>query len=183
MNHITRPRLKAALAVALAAAVVAPTGAALAHGSDATGGGLTRAQRRVVREATERFRNVDTAIAAGYMPTDTCVELPGVGGMGYHFVNPALAADTKVDPTTPEILVYRRLANGRFHLDALEWFVADADQDPTTDADRPTLMGHAFDGPMEGHEPGMPIHYDLHAWIYQHNPAGELSAWNPTTHC
>ena len=179
MNHIKHSPLAAVLAVALAAAVVAPTGAALAHGSD----GLTRAQRRVVREATARFRDVDTAIAAGYVPTENCVELPGVGGMGYHFVNPTLASDTKVDPTTPEILVYRRLADGRFRLDALEWFIADADQDLTTDADRPTLMGHAFDGPMEGHEPGMPVHYDLHAWIYQYNPGGELSAWNPSTHC
>ncbi len=59
----------------------------------------------------------------------------------------------------------------------------DDDQDISTDADRPTLMGHAFEGPMEGHEEGMPIHYDLHAWVYRHNPAGELSAWNPTISC
>ena len=136
-----------------------------------------------MRDATEKFRDVDAAIAAGYRPSDTCAELPGVGGMGYHFVNPALASDLRVDPTKPEILVYRRLANGRFHLDALEWFVADADQDVTTDADRPSLMGHPFDGPMLGHEPGMPVHYDLHAWLFKHNPAGELSAWNPDVHC
>ena len=29
-----------------------------------------------------------------------------------------------------------------------------------------------FDSPMLGHEPGMPVHYDLHVWLYRHNPAG-----------
>jgi len=29
----------------------------------------------------------------------------------------------------------------------------------------------------------MPVHHDLHAWVYRHNPAGELSAWNPTITC
>ncbi len=173
-------RITALLTMALISAAV-PAGAAGAHRSDA--GELTRAQRTVIRDATSQFRDVDTAIAAGYVPTDSCAELPGVGTMGYHFVNPDLAGDAKVDPTSPEILIYNKTGNGRYRLDAVEYFVADADQDLTTDADRPTLMGHPFDGPMEGHEPGMPIHYDLHAWVYRHNPAGELSAWNPTINC
>lgn len=181
MHPKTKKLVKVASAAITMAAVVTPATGALAQ--DSGPGGLTRAQRQVVREATERFRDVDTAIAAGYLPSDACAALPGVGGMGYHFVNPALSSDAKVDPTTPEILVYRKLANGRFRLSALEWFVADADQDVTTDVDRPTLMGHPFDGPMAGHEPGMPVHYDLHAWVYQSNPAGELSAWNPDAHC
>jgi hypothetical protein len=173
-------KVTALFAAALMSAAV-PVGAAGAHSRD--NGELTRAQRTVIREATRQFRDVDTAIAAGYVPTDSCAELPGVGTMGYHFLNPALAGDAKVDPTTPEILVYNKTSNGRYRLDAVEYFVADADQDPATDADRPTLMGHRFDGPMEGHEPGMPIHYDLHAWVYHSNPAGELSAWNPTINC
>lgn len=168
------------LAVSFAAAAI-PVGVAVAHGNH--DGGLTGAQRSVIREATRQFRDVDTAIAAGYVPAESCAELPGVGTMGYHFVNPALAADAKVDPTMPEILVYNKTSDGRFRLDAVEYFVADADQDITTDADRPTLMGHPFEGPMDGHEAGMPIHYDLHAWVYRHNPNGELSAWNPNLSC
>ena len=161
-----------------------PAGVAAAHGNDHDHeGGLTRAQRTVIREATRQFRDVDDALAAGYVPSDTCSQLPGVGTMGYHFVNPALIADGRVDPTLPEVLVYNKTAQGRFRLDAIEYFVVDADQDLGTDADRPTLMGHPFDGPMEGHEPGMPVHYDLHAWVYRDNPAGELSPWNPTITC
>jgi hypothetical protein len=52
-----------------------------------------------------------------------------------------------------------------------------------TDNDRPSNLGHAFDGPMPGHEPGIPVHYDLHAWVWRHNPAGGFAAWNSNVHC
>jgi hypothetical protein len=29
----------------------------------------------------------------------------------------------------------------------------------------------------------MPIHYDLHVWLYKHNPAGTFAMWNPRVHC
>lgn len=37
---------------------------------------------------------------------------------------------------------------------------------------------------MDGHEvppgaPPMPVHYDLHVWLYKSNPAGELTPENP----
>jgi hypothetical protein len=65
----------------------------------------------------------------------------------------------------------------------VEWFVAEGDQDLSTDDDRPSLFGHAFDGTMPGHEPGMPVHYDLHAYLWRHNPAGTFAAWNLNLHC
>ena len=83
----------------------------------------------------------------------------------------------------PEILVYHHDRRGRLRLGAVEYLAVDADQDVATDTDRPTLMGHAFDGPMEGHEPGMPVHYDLHAWVFTDNPDGELAAFNPSVRC
>ena len=36
-------------------------------------------------------------------------------------------------------------------------------------------FGRGFDGPMEGHEPGMPVHYDLHAWVWKRNPGGTFA--------
>jgi hypothetical protein len=182
----TRFRFFAAAAI-VGITIGATAVAASAHdGQDArpgSGPALTGAQRQVIREATSAFRDVDAALAAGYLPTDACVALPGVGGMGYHYVNPALAGDAKVDPTMPEILVYFRDDRGKLRLGSVEYFVADADQNLATDGDRPTLMGHAFEGPMPGHEPGMPVHYDLHAWVYKHNPAGDLATWNPNITC
>lgn len=180
MIPINAKSLRLAVVVTIAAALV-PAGLAIAHRDSHTG--LSGAQRTVIREATKQFRDVDAAIAAGYVPTDECAALPdGSAGMGYHYVNPALIADAFIDPTMPEILVYIE-DDGSRKLAAVEYFAADADQDLTTADDRPTLMGHPFDGPMVGHEPGMPVHYDLHVWLYKRNPAGELSAWNPDVSC
>ena len=89
--------------------------------------------------------------------------------------HPALAGDTVVDRTMPEILVYVPGDDG-VKPGAVEWFVADAGQDLDTDGDRPTLFDRLpFDGPMRRHEPGMPVHDDLHVWLDDHNPAGQLA--------
>ena len=178
-------RRAAALIIAAAALAGSATGAS-AHGGEShteQPAKLTGPQRDVIRAATRQYRDVNVALAAGYVPTEACAALPGVGGMGYHYVNPALIGDAKVDPTMPEILVYYRDGRGRLKLGSVEYFVADADQDLSTDGDRPTLMGHPFDGPMPGHEPGMPAHYDLHVWVYLSNPLGELAPWNPNVTC
>ena len=103
--------------------------------------------------------------------------------MGIHYANPDLIEDGRLDVTEPEVLVYQPMPSGRLRLGAVEYFQADADQDLATDPDRPYLFGLPFDGPMLGHEPGMPIHYDLHVWLYRHNPAGLFAAWNPRVHC
>ncbi|MEY2446111.1 MAG: hypothetical protein QOE00_2691 [Ilumatobacteraceae bacterium] len=182
--HITKTRTGALAAITAVAALICGGLTAQAHeGASGSGLRLTAAQRTVIREATSQFKDVDAAFAAGYLPTDTCSELPGVGGMGYHFLNPVLASNDRIDPTQPEVLLYKQDAKGRFRLTGVEWFKADADQDLATDTDRPTLFGHVFDGPMPGHEPGMPVHFDLHAWVYTNNPTGELSAWNPNITC
>lgn len=180
--HITTRRFVAAtLGLTLTAAVCA-VGAASAHDGHGSQR-LTSAQTRVIKDATRRFRDVNIAVAEGYVPTEACVALPGEGGMGYHFVNPSLAGDMNIDPTLPELLLYTKDARGRWQLAGVEYFKADADQDLTTDADRPTLFGKPFDGPMPGHEPGMPVHFDLHVWVYQHNPSGQLAPWNPNVTC
>jgi hypothetical protein len=139
---------------------------------------------RRARAATRRFRNIDVARAAGYTATTgECAQDPKYGGMGIHYANPDLLADGRLDVTKPEVLVYHPMPSGRLRLGAVEYFQADADQDLATDPDRPYLFDLPFDGPMLGHEPGMPIHYDLHVWLYRHNPAGLFAAWNPRVHC
>jgi len=144
---------------------------------------LSGAERHVIRDATRQFRDVDVALEAGYLPTDECAEAPGLGAMGYHFVNPSLIGDGLVDPARPEVLLYAPAPNGALRLVGVEYMVVDADQDLATDGDRPMLMDHAFEGPMPGHEPGMPVHYDLHAWVFTNNPSGNLAAWNPAISC
>jgi hypothetical protein len=145
---------------------------------------LTGAQRRIIHDATKQYRDVEVALANGYVPVGECAELPGTGGMGYHYLHPELAGDAVVDPAQPELLLYYPDRKGRLRLGAVEYFVADADQDLSTDDDRPWLFDEfPFEGPMPGHEEGMPVHYDLHVWLYRPNPDGQLAAWNPTVTC
>lgn len=135
-----------------------------------------------LRELTARFHSVKQAERAGYIATDACVAAPGLGGMGFHYVKPSLV-DTTLDPDNPEVLLYQARPNGTHQLTGVEYLVIDADQNLGTSTDRPTLAGHAFDGPMPGHEPGMPIHYDLHVWAWTENPSGDFATWNPAITC
>ncbi len=157
-------------------------GAVVGTAQAATAGGGTRGDSVVtVRQATAKYHDPAAALADGYLPTDICVSSPA-GAMGYHYVNPTLLQQP-IDIKRPAILVYQPDGDGGRRLVAAEYFKADADQDLTTDGDRPILLNTPFDGPMLGHEPGMPIHYDLHVWIWQHNPVGMLDQFNPSGTC
>ena len=178
-----------ALALALAATTCLALGTAPAgahpgpdHGEPGSEPG-TGAELRRVRQATRAFRDVEAARAAGYAATGECTEDPKYGGMGIHYANEELVADGELDITKPEILVYQPTRSGGLRLGAVEYFQVDADQDLATDDDRPSLFGLPFDGPMLGHDADMPIHYDLHVWLYRHNPAGKFAMWNPRVHC
>ena len=47
----------------------------------------------------------------------------------------------------------------------------------------PSVLGQTFQGPMPGHVPGMPWHWDLHVWIWAPNPSGTFAQWNPRLSC
>ncbi|HWH27762.1 MAG TPA: hypothetical protein VNU26_02165 [Mycobacteriales bacterium] len=129
-----------------------------------------------VRQAIAPYRDVAVALAAGYRAGERCAQSPA-GGMGFHYVNPALI-DGVVDPTRPEILLFGPGRDGDLTLLGAEFFVPAA-----LATDRPTLAGEPLEGPMPGHEPGMPEHYDLHVWVYRSNPDGVFSTWNRAVSC
>ena len=134
------------------------------------------------KAAAARYHSIAQAEAAGYVPAGPCIASPN-GAMGFHWENPALMADDAVDPLRPEILVYAAKAGGGLELVAVEYYKRDADQNLTTDGDRPSIFGRPFDGPMPAHHPGMGVHYDLHVWLYRDNPTGTFSMWNPDVVC
>ncbi len=165
-------RVLAVLLIAIGVAAAAAPAQARPAGAD------VRRSLAEVRRATARYHDVNKAVADGYVPTQVCVPQ-----MGLHYLNPPLLDDPALDPTKPEIIIYAPGPNGKLRLVAVEWWSADLDQDLATDAGRPSLFGVPFDGPMPGHHPGMPVHFDLHAWIWKHNPAGMFTAFNPTVSC
>lgn len=130
-----------------------------------------------LRALTTKYHDVRAALADGYVATGTCVP-----GMGYHYANPAYAKDGVVDPWKPEVVLYVPSKHGP-KLAGVEYMKVDADQQLTTDGDRPAVFGKSFEGPMPGHEAGQPIHYDKHVWLWLHNPKGMFAQTNAKVHC
>ncbi|HXF98069.1 MAG TPA: hypothetical protein VNJ46_05595, partial [Gaiellaceae bacterium] len=151
--------------------------------------GIARRLERT-KAALDRYRSVDRARADGYVQASPCEAVapaPGeatsrAGGMGIHFVSAQALGDGRLDPARPEVLVYAPGLSA-LELVAAEYFQPDADQNVATDDDRPRLFGRDFDGPMLGHAPGMPVHYDLHVWLWKHNPSGMFAPWNAAVSC
>jgi hypothetical protein len=138
-----------------------------------------------VRQATMKYHDVNVALADGFIRTPACVEEPGLGGMGIHFINPARLVDPEENILEPEILLYVETANG-FKLIGVEYFYGIGAPDtpiPDPAPPAPILFGRPFDGPMEQHEPGQPPHYDLHVWVWQANPTGIFAPFNPNVSC
>jgi len=174
--------MKGLMRVAVALGVLGAATVALTAVAGA-GSPSVNAELAKVRAATAKYHSFARAQADGYsVENEPCVASPA-GTMGIHAVNEALIADPRIDPLRPELLLYVPGPNGKLKLVGVEYFKVDADQDLTTDADRPSALGVPFDGPMEGHNPFMPRHYDLHVWIWAHNPTGMFPQWNPNLHC
>ena len=171
-------RLIIVAAAALAAITAGAVAAVASNDSPAVKSALATA-----KAATAQYQNVDAALAAGYVPVGACTEVPGLGAMGIHYLHPGYASDSVIDAAKPELLLYLPKPGGRLVLIGVEYFKADADQNLSTDGDRPTLAGVPFDGPMAGHEPGMPVHYDLHAWVWRHNQGGVFAQFNSKVDC
>jgi hypothetical protein len=150
-----------------------------------------------VRAAVGSYHSYANAVADGYSGAgEPCVSSPA-GTMGIHAPNAGLLASGVVDPLRPPILIYLPREDGSLRLVAVEywnialantvngpapWFGAEAPPLGFFNA-APTLLGQTFNGPMAGHNPRMPWHYDLHAWVIESNPTGLFSQWNPAISC
>ena len=155
-----------------------------------------------VRAATAQFQDVNAAIAAGYFsPAGRVCDEIAIGAMGIHSGNPSLQATQEIDPLRPEVLLYLPKPGGGFRLVGVEYVQLVLLRDPATGVvapwasqspwpsnyvvvtPTPQLFGQTFDGPMPGHIPGMPWHWDLHVWVWAHNPTGMFQPWNPAISC
>lgn len=162
-----------------------------------------------VRAATERFRDVNVALAEGYIPDPTgmCVtaEMEGLpvseGQMGIHYFRPDLlgltgppdprvaGTGTHTDFLTPGVLVYEPQADGTMELVAVENLVFREAWHAAGNAEAPTFHGVAYvervdDAATEVDEAhGFEPHYELHVWLYRDNPAGVFAPFNTNVTC
>ena len=139
---------------------------------------------KLVRESTERFRDVSVAMSEEYALMFGCVSGPDSGAMGLHYVNLKLVMDGELDPTRPEIVIYEPLPNGRLRLIGADFLVFAADwhaKNPTKGT--PELGGqllHYFESPNRF---GLPPFYTLHVWAWKDNPTGMFVNWHSKVSC
>lgn len=131
-----------------------------------------------LRSATAQYHRTEAAQAAGYdlVPgLDHCFNNPGVGAMGYHYINVGML-DTTVDFLKPEAMVYVPGPNGILQLGAVEYIVPAAAWDAEHD-ELPQVIGREF------HLNSALGVYVLHIWVWRHNPSGMFEDWNPKVSC
>lgn len=162
-----------------------------------------------VRLATERFRDVEVALAEGYIrdPSDTCetADMMGLpaeqGAMGIHYFRPDLlgisgppapkvtGTGTYTDFRAPAILLYEPQADGALELVGVENLVFAAAWQAAGHTDPPAFQGVAYDHMVD--DPATTIdeahnfdeHYDRHVWLYRENPNGVFAPFNPNVSC
>jgi hypothetical protein len=121
-----------------------------------------------VRHATAPYHDLDKAIAAQYGRLLPCFDLPGVGGMGQHYVDTS-RLDATIEANRPEALVYE-VDGDRLQLVAVEYIVPWTAWAP---AAPPQLFGRSFTRNTSLHL------WALHAWIWRPNPSGMFANYNP----
>lgn len=148
----------------------------------ATGGRLLAGGNRdlaVIKRATADFHQTEAAQAAGYdlVPgLDHCFENPGVGAMGYHYIDTDLL-DLELKVDQPEAMVYAPGPNGQLKLAAVEYIVPAEPWDDAGNTEPPALLDRHL---HLNAELGV---YVLHAWVWQNNPSGVFEDWNPRVSC
>lgn len=148
----------------------------LFHGNEA-GGTLIN----TVRTATEPYRVLGAAEAAGYGLFHGCASGAQEGAMGVHFVNADLVGDGVLDATKPEALLYE-YRNGKPQLVGVE-FVVIAEAWHEHDEAPPVLAGQLFNYVSSPNRYGIPAFYELHVWAWKPNPLGTFADWNPRVSC
>ena len=152
--------------------------AAAKSGPNTSAGALVK----LVRENTERFKNVAVAEAEGYGLQFGCVSGPDAGAMGLHYVNFPLVLDGELDPTRPEIVIYEPLPNGKLQLVGADFLVF-AEAWHAKNQAPPQLMGqlmHLIDAPNRY---GLPSFYTLHVWAWKDSPTGPFVNWHKNISC
>lgn len=162
-----------------------------------------------VREASTRFRDVNVAVAEGYVldPMKACdtAEMLGqpaaMGAMGIHYFRPDLlgvsgppdprvnGTGTHTDFRNPAILIYEPQENGSLELVAVENLTFVAAWRDAGHGSPPSYQGEAYD--LMQDDPATPAdeahmfepHYDRHVWVHRSNPSGMFAQYNPTVSC
>jgi hypothetical protein len=150
---------------------------------------MTQAQRtnanalvKIVRDSTERFKDVKVAEAEGYALQFGCVSGDDFGAMGLHYIKGAFVKSGILDATKPQIVIYEAMPNGSLRLIGADYLLL-ADAWDKTHSGPPELMGQSFHLFTTPNRFGLPAFYTLHVWAWKDNPMGAFVNWHPNVSC
>ena len=138
---------------------------------------------KIVRDSTERFKDVRQAEREGYALQFGCVSGSDNGAMGLHYVSGEIVNSGVLDATRPQIVIYEPTPDGGRKLIGADFLVFADAWDKSHPGNPPQLMGqlfHLFDAPNRF---GLPAFYTLHVWAWKDNPNGAFVNWHPEVSC
>jgi hypothetical protein len=212
MSIPTRNALSIAAATAVFLSVASCSGKPAGAGGPTAGGselhaahhatGVTTQVRDALSEAkaaTAVYRRPQRAEADEYAvppapaPLHECIRAEdGHAAMGVHHIK-AANLDATLDAGAPEVLVYEPTEEGKLRLVALEyvvfedaWKAKHGDVTPQMamhGAGTPRLFGRDLTYVGAGNRYELPPFYQIHAWVWKHNPDGMFADHNPRVSC
>ena len=198
------------LATAIAATGAAPVAqACTTHPAPSGLPGVGEPSLAEVRDATRRFRDIEVALAEGYVrdPSNLCetADMMGrpaaEGAMGIHFFQPDLlgiaappnprvdGTGTHTDFRSPGVLIYEPQDDGSLELVAVENLVFKDAWEAAGNTEPPSYYGVPYDAMIDDPQTeldeahGFEPHYDRHVWLHRKNPAGTFAQFNPRVTC
>jgi hypothetical protein len=136
-----------------------------------------------VRAATAQYRDINVAIAQGFVPATPCVSGPDDGAMGVHYVMPSRVTSGVLDAEQPQLLIYEPMHNGALRLVGVEYGVPVAIWNAAHPGVLPSLEGNLLNYLPAPNRFGLPEMYYLHLWAWEDNPKGTFADWNTHVTC
>lgn len=137
-----------------------------------------------VRGATAKFRDINVALAQGWVTATPCVSGPDSGAMGVHLVLPARINAGVTNPQQPEALIYEPMQNGAMRLVGVEFIVLESVwQVSNPPPSVPAIDGNLMNYVGAPNRYGLPSFYELHVWAWEQNPKGTFADWNTHVSC
>jgi hypothetical protein len=136
-----------------------------------------------VRNATEQYLELSTAMAQNFVAATPCVSGPDAGAMGVHFIRMDRVKTLVLDATQPQALIYEPMADGAMRLVGVEYIVLDANWSAAHPGTVPALQGNLLNYIAAPNRYGLPAFWEMHVWAWQQNPKGSYADWNTHVTC
>ncbi len=149
----------------------------------ATAGGAATPLIDEVRNATEQYLEISTALGDQFVAATPCVSGPDTGAMGVHFIRLDRVTKLVLDAKQPQALIYEPMPDGAMRLVGVEFIVLDAKWTAAHPNTVPALEGNLLNYIGAPNRYGLPAFWEIHVWAWQQNPKGSYADWNTNVTC